>query len=43
MVRTDGHIGEEQFLTARMMASAVWFDGYEYRINCCEGFGGGRT
>lgn len=21
------------------MASTVWFDGYEYRINCCEGLG----
>jgi len=39
MVRIDTQVGEKQFFTARMMACAVWFDRYEYRINCREGFG----
>ena len=39
MVRTDTKIGKQQLLAAGMLASAVWFNGYEYRVDVFQGLG----
>lgn len=39
MVRIDTEVGEWQLLAAGMIASPVWLDRHEYRIDRCEGFG----
>ena len=39
MIWIDFEVREEKRFIAWLVAAAVWFDGYEYAVDLCQGFG----